>query len=196
MKYRESGMPQESLWDTFFDVSQTLEKMSINKDTKVLIDIGCGYGTFFLPIAEYINGIAVGIDIDPEMTKICKDKASSQNIKNVELIQGDITDQAVLKTLEKYRQKIDYISLFNILHCEEPVKLLKTIHNILNIEGRIGIIHWKYEETPRGPSMAIRPKPENITEWTTKVGFDLEKQVDLPPYHYGLVFVKNKGIDI
>ena len=190
MKYRESGMPQESLWDSFFDVSQTLEKMNISKDTRVLIDIGCGYGTFLLPVANYIDGIAVGIDIDQEMIKICREKAASQNIKNIDLMQGDITDKAVLKTLEKYKQKIDYISLFNILHCEEPVKLLETIHNILNIGGRIGIIHWKYEETPRGPSMEIRPKPEDIIEWTTKVGFDLEKQVDLPPYHYGLVFVK------
>jgi SAM-dependent methyltransferase len=196
MKYRESGMPQESLWDSFFDVFQAIEKMDISKNTKVLIDIGCGYGTFFLPIAGYINGIAVGIDIDPEMIKICKDKAVSQNIKNIDLIQGDIIDQAVLKTLEKYRQKIDYISLFNILHCEEPVELIKIISGILNTGGRIGIIHWKYEETPRGPSMEIRPKPENIIEWTSKVGFDLEKQVDLPPYHYGLVFVKNKKIDI
>ncbi|OGH96387.1 MAG: methyltransferase type 12 [Candidatus Melainabacteria bacterium GWA2_34_9] len=190
MKYRESGMPQESLWSSFFDVSQTLEIMNISKDTRVLIDIGCGYGTFLLPIANYINGIAVGIDIDAEMIKSCKEKAISKNIKKIELIQGDITDKAVLNFLEKYRQKIDYISLFNILHCEEPVELLKTIYNILNTDGKIGIIHWKYEETPRGPSMEIRPQPEKIIEWAIKAGFVVTQQVELLPYHYGIVFTK------
>ncbi|MEW5822274.1 MAG: methyltransferase domain-containing protein [Cyanobacteriota bacterium] len=192
MKYRESGMPQESLWESYFDVFQTIEKMNISQDTRTLIDIGCGYGTFLLPIASYINGVAVGIDIDTEMIKICTEKAALRGITNIDLIQGDITNKTVLKAIGKYKQKIDYISLFNILHCEEPVDLLKTIYDILNIAGRIGIIHWNYTKTPRGPSMEIRPKPEDIIKWAIKAGFDFEEQVDLPPYHYGLVFIKSE----
>ena len=92
--------------------------------------------------------------------------------------------------MEKYKGEIDYITLFNILHCEEPTKLLKNIYDILNNFGKIGITHWKHEKTPRGPSMEIRPTPEMIVNWALKAGFTLEKQVDLPPYHYGLIFVK------
>lgn len=43
--------------------------------------------------------------------------------------------------------KIDYISLFNILHCESPVELLEKVYQLLRIGGRIGVIHWKYEDT-------------------------------------------------
>jgi len=38
--------------------------------------------------------------------------------------------------------------------------------------------------------MEIRPKPEMIIKWALKAGLALDKHVDLPPYHYGLVFIK------
>jgi hypothetical protein len=61
---------------------------------------------------------------------------------------------------------------------------------MLEQQGKIGVIYWKYEDTPRGPSMEIRPKPEMIIEWAGKVGFTLEKQIEIQPYHYGLIFKK------
>lgn len=87
---------------------------------------------------------------------------------------------------------ISYITLFNILHCEQPLGLLNVAYNILNTNGKIGVIHWNYEDTPRGLSMEIRPTPRIISEWAFKAGFALEKYVELPPYHYGMVFIKNQ----
>ena len=107
------------------------------------------------------------------------------------MICGDISTQNTIKHLEKYIGSIDYITLFNILHCEEPLTLLKNVYNIIDNKGKIGVIHWKYENTPRGPSMEIRPTYETIINWATKAGFSLERYVELPPYHYGLVFIKN-----
>jgi ubiquinone/menaquinone biosynthesis C-methylase UbiE len=81
--------------------------------------------------------------------------------------------------------------LFNILHAEKPEELLKEAYRILKPEGKLGIIHWNYDpETPRGPPMTIRPKPEQCVKWATKVGFKFEHRHDLKPYHYGLVFSK------
>jgi len=41
--------------------------------------------------------------------------------------------------------------------------------------------------------MEIRPKPEIIIEWASKAGFVLKKQIELPPHHFGLVFIKQKN---
>jgi hypothetical protein len=43
--------------------------------------------------------------------------------------------------------------------------------------------------TPRGPSMSIRPKPGQCRAWAEEVGFAAisPADIDLPPYHYGLV---------
>jgi SAM-dependent methyltransferase len=192
MKYRESGMPSEQMWDTFFNPEEVLEKMEIDKKIRILMDVGCGYGTFLLPMAELVSTKVVGIDIDEEMAKICREKIKDNNIAKIEVIHGDISAEDTLKALEQYKGQVDYVTLFNILHCEEPTNLLKNVYDILNNNGRIGITHWKYEKTPRGPSMEIRPKPEMIVNWAVKTGFTLEKQIELPPYHYGLVFIKKQ----
>ena len=191
MKYRESGMPDEQMWNTFFSPTEILTKINIDNQVKTLIDIGCGYGTFLLPMAKLVRKKVIGIDIDDEMINICRDKIKEHNIKIIGLIRGDISTNETLTELAAYKCDVDYISLFNILHCERPLDLLQSVYDILSKNGKIGVIHWKHEETPRGPSMEIRLKPEMIINWTTKIGFKLEKHVELPPYHYGLVFIKN-----
>jgi hypothetical protein len=59
---------------------------------------------------------------------------------------------------------------------------------VLSYGGRLGIMHWNYDSrTPRGPSMDIRPRPEQCRDWAERVGFRLAmaEKIDLPPYHYG-----------
>ena len=188
MKFRESGMPSEQMWDTFFSPNEVLNRMGIDEHIGTLIDIGCGYGTFLFPIAERVSTKVIGVDIDSEMIEVCRNKIKDHGTLKIELVQGDISTDNTLKELEQHQGDIDYITLFNILHCEEPAVLLKNIYSILNDNGKIGVTHWKHEETPRGPSMEIRPTPEMIINWALNAGFVLEKQVELPPYHYGLIF--------
>lgn len=192
MKFRESGMPSEALWDTFFSPLQILEKMDVDNSVDNLMDVGCGYGTFLVPASEIVREHVIGIDIDRDMIDICKKKIHEHMLKNVELIHGDICSNNHAEMFDSYANKMDYITLFNILHCEEPLKLLARVYMLLREGGRIGVIHWKYEDTPRGPSMDIRPKPETIIRWAEQVGFMLRKQIEVPPYHYGLVFEKTR----
>ena len=50
MKTRESGMPEESLWATFFTPEEVLHKLGLPTAGDV-VDFGCGYGTFTIPAA-------------------------------------------------------------------------------------------------------------------------------------------------
>jgi len=190
MKYRESGMPDEQMWVTFFNPLQILCQLDINENINTLIDIGCGYGTFLIPAANLVKNKVIGIDIENEMIEVCRRKIKEHENKNIDLLHGDISTEQTIKDLKKYKDEIDYICLFNILHCEQPMNLLNAAYRILNSNGKIGVIHWKYENTPRGPSMEIRPTHEIISGWALNAGFVLEKYVELPPYHYGIVFIK------
>ncbi|MGY0372384.1 class I SAM-dependent methyltransferase [Clostridium sp. JNZ J1-5] len=190
MKYRESGMPSEELWQSFFNPVDTLKQMGVEKNIRTLIDIGCGYGTFLIPAAKLVSMNVIGIDVDEKMVESCTSKIQANHIQNVYLIHGDISTESTIEELKKYKTEIDYITLFNILHCENPLDLLQSVYDVLNKNGKIGVIHWRHEETPRGPSMEIRPKSETIIEWASKVGFTLEKRIELLPYHFGLVFEK------
>ena len=84
---------------------------------------------------------------------------------------------------------MDYVMLFNILHVDNPVSLLQEARRNLAQGGLLGIIHWIYdEETPRGPPLDIRPKPEQCRDWAIEAGFSPHGEtIELPPYHYGLV---------
>ncbi|CAM3173845.1 class I SAM-dependent methyltransferase [Sporolactobacillus spathodeae] len=189
MKYRESGMPDEQLWTTFYSPEQILAQLDVNQNVHSLVDLGCGYGTFLLPAARLIRGMAIGIDIEPLMIERCKQKAQAQHLKNITLLCVDISTSST-KILDDYKGTINYITLFNILHCEQPIPLLKNAYKLLNNKGKVGVIHWKQEKTPRGPSMAIRPTPETICAWAERVGLHFVKYIELPPYHFGLLFEK------
>jgi hypothetical protein len=61
----------------------------------------------------------------------------------------------------------------------------------LKPDGKLGVIHWNYDpETPRGPPMEIRPKPEECIKWVEGVGFKFKSQHNLKPHHYGIVLLK------
>ncbi len=187
MKIRESGMPQEEDWNSFFNPNQALRVLGVNREVVDVADFGCGYGTFTIPAAQMIIGKMYAIDIEPEMIKAVEQKAKARNLANVVVVLRDF----VLKGSGLTKNSIDFVFLFNILHVENPERLLKESYRILKPGKKVGIIHWNYDATtPRGPPMNIRPRPEQCRSWAESVGFVFEKKVDLKPYHYGLVLRK------
>ncbi|MGZ4912211.1 MAG: methyltransferase domain-containing protein [Halobacteriota archaeon] len=88
---------------------------------------------------------------------------------------------------------VDYVMLFNILHDEDPRRMLDEAFRILTPGGKVGIVHWRYDRsTPRGPPMGIRPTPEQCRTWAIDAEFSHLGAHDLRPYHYGLLFQKDK----
>jgi ubiquinone/menaquinone biosynthesis C-methylase UbiE len=187
MKTRESGMPDESMWEGFFNPAATLKRLGLVPEVRNLVDFGCGYGTFTLAAAHLINGVVYAIDIEPEMVTITLCKAESEGLSNVKPVLRDFVGDGTGLP----EQSMDYAMLFNILHAEDPSQLLNEAFRILLPGGVLAVIHWNYDPTtPRGPSMAIRPRPEQCCSWAQTAGFHLRPPgiIDLPPYHYGLVF--------
>lgn len=189
MKTRESGMPDESMWQGFFDPQTTLRKLGLRADGGDVVDFGCGYGTFTIPAAKITRGIVYALDIEPGMVEATRAKAESEHLANVRVSCRDFVEMGTaLPSIS-----IGFVMLFNILHCEQPEVLLREAWRILSPGGRLGIMHWNYDPTtPRGPSMDIRPRPQQCRDWAEHVGFQLvmPKKIDLPPYHYGWVMEK------
>jgi len=188
MKVRDSGMPDESMWNSFFDIPSVLSGMQINKRVKDLVEIGTGYGTFTLECARQITGKLYGFDIEKDMLECVTLKLKTEHIQNVVLEQRDILS----RTTGLADNSVDYVMLFNILHHESPNDFFEEAYRILKPKGRIGIIHWRSDiETPRGPDLSIRPKPEQLVELIDKQKFKIEKgPFNLKPYHYGLLVSK------
>jgi SAM-dependent methyltransferase len=185
MKTRESGMPEEELWETFFQPKSILEKLGLKPGTQFVVDFGCGYGTFSLPVAKMIEGRVVGLDIDPDMVAFCAEKARANGIGNTTFEVRDF----VAEGTEFAGGTADYVMLFNILHAERPDGLLREAHRILAPGGMLAVIHWNYDPaTPRGPSTNIRPRPEDCRRWMEENSFSVPGAIiELPPWHYGLI---------
>lgn len=190
MKVRDSGMPERDMWETFFAPKNVLVTLGLDKKTKDVAEFGCGYGTFTIPAAKIIKGEIFALDIEPEMIRATDEETKKQKTANVVTMLRDfVADGSGLPDAS-----MDYVMLFNILHIEQPMILINEAKRILRAGGRLGIIHWNPDpKTPRGPSMDIRPKPEDCIKWAKKAGFIKPEQYDLKPYHYGIVLTK-KGV--
>jgi ubiquinone/menaquinone biosynthesis C-methylase UbiE len=153
------------------------------------VDFGCGYGTFSIPAAQIVRGTVHALDIEPEMVAATAAKAKAAGLSNLRASERDfVTDGTGLPDAS-----VDYVMLFNILHAEEPLTLLREAHRVLSRGGRLGIMHWNYDPTtPRGPSMNIRPRPGQCRAWAEQAGFRLAgpERIELPPYHYGIVMAR------
>lgn len=184
VKGRESGMPAREMWDQFFRPEKILKTMRLEQGTGDVAEFGCGYGTFTIPAAKMIKGTVYAVDIEKEMTALTEKEAERNGLRNIKTVLRDfMTEGTGLKN-----ESVDYAMLFNILHIERPEILLMESHRILRPKGKLGIIHWNYDpSTPRGPSMDLRPKPEQCIAWAEKAGFINPKQYALKPYHYGIV---------
>lgn len=179
MRLRDSGMPEEGYWETLLDVPLVLRLLGIDQSICDVAELGCGYGTFTVPIARLISGKVHTFDIDPRMVERTSERAIGlpviAQVRDVMRDGFGVTADAVL--------------LFNILHCEWPVALFEHAVAALNPGGRVLVIHWRYGETPRGPALDIRPRPQQIIEWAAAAGLACERgPIDLPPWHYGLTF--------
>ena len=189
MKVRESGMPEREMWEKFFNAQKILATLGVDKQIMDIAEFGCGYGTFTIPAAKIIKGKIYAFDIEPDMIRMTDEEAKKQGLSNVQSVLRDfMTEGSGLPD-----ESLDYAMLFNILHLENPTVLLREAYQILDKEGKLGIIHWNYDPaTPRGPSMDIRPKPEQCIAWAKEAGFTDPERHDLKPYHYGIVM--RKGI--
>lgn len=187
MKLRESGMPEEAYWETLFDVPLVLDRLGINRDLRDVVELGCGYGTFTLPVAQRISGVLTTLDIEPAMIERTRQRAAQAGVSNVVYVLGDVFANGFgVESASK-----DACLLFNILHCEQPVRLLTEAARVVRGVGFLLVIHWRYDPaTPRGPSLEIRPRPEDLVDWGKQAGLvpNPEGIVDLPPWHYGIRF--------
>lgn len=188
MKGRESGMPEEAYWATFFDPEAALDQLQILGDSPGhIVEFGCGYGTFTLPAARRTTGVVTALDIEPEMVASVRQKADAEACDNIRVeVRDFVSDGTGLIAGSQAHAMI-----FNLLHLENPVALLREAHRVLKTCGTLSVIHWRSDiPTPRGPSLTIRPTPEQCQKWMAEAGFQTLQEVDLQhccPYHFGIL---------
>ena len=183
MKIEDSGMPEENYWNSLFDIEGIIEWLAIADDSKI-VEVGCGYGTFTVPIAELsLDNQLLAFDIEDEMLETTKANINKAGISNVQYIRRDVLSDGF--GLES--ESVDYVLLFNILHSNDRNLFIQEAYRVLKSLGIVVILHWRKDiPTPRGPDVESRPDIAQIRNASQGLGLEEIDEKLLAPYHWGI----------
>lgn len=163
-----------------------------------VLDLCCGDGQFTSTIAHIVGGIGrtMAVDVDANALSVAKQRAEDAGIapQAVRWLEMDAAD-----LVEKLPSMPDYVLLANSFHSfEDKQQLARNVFNVLRPGGQFAVVNWHHrlrEDTtvlgqPRGPETEYRLTPEQVMDDVLSVGFKLHGVVELPPYHYGILFDK------
>jgi SAM-dependent methyltransferase len=188
MKVDDSGMPDEAYWSTLFDITRIVDWLNLENTTAPIVEIGCGYGTFTVPIAMATNTEVYAFDIEPPMIETAQKNARQSGVRNVRFSLRDIIEEGT--ALES--GSAGMVLLFNILHFDESRILLEEASRLLKPNGVVAIVHWRKDiETPRGPRVHLRPDQHTILDSVKGLDLDFNgNSTILEPYHWGIQLIK------
>ncbi|MHB1657121.1 MAG: class I SAM-dependent methyltransferase [Burkholderiales bacterium] len=186
-------MPDQDWWHALWPNPE-----GVVKDLRIafgmnVVDLGCGDGYFTVAIAQQIkSGRVVGFDLDPVM--LDQAKTACAGMTNCDWLLGDAMELSHLIAPTQ-----DYVLIANTFHgVPDKTGLAREIAAVLQPGGRFAIVNWyplPREDTqvlglPRGPRTELRMSVEQTRDVVEPAGFELETVVDLPPYHYAVMFRK------
>lgn len=187
MKIHDSGMPEQAYWDSLFDYGAILEWIGLSTEPETVVEVGCGYGSFSLPVAttqQQTGGQLIAFDIEQSMLDMTRQNLDRAGIDNMRLILRDVLAEGTGLADDS----VERVLMFNILHFSERHLLLQEAARLLKPGGELDILHWRKDiKTPRGPEVASRPDTASLLQAVS--GLDLEQvgeAVVLPPYHWGM----------
>jgi len=187
-------MPDRDWWRVLWpDPDGVVKALHIEPGMDV-VDLACGDGYFTAAIARQTeSGRVIGLDLDPAMLEHAK--AACNGMTNCVWLGGD-----AMRLSSLVQAPVDYVLIANTFHgVPDKTALAREVAAVLKPGGHLTIINWypiPREETtvlgkPRGPGTGLRMSREQTSAVVKPAGFELEELVELPPYHYGSIFIRN-----
>lgn len=189
-------MPDRDWWSVLWpDPDDVLLRLGVRGDMHAL-DLCCGDGYFTASLARLTDGNVSALDLDPRMIDLARREVADRGTAVRQWIVGDAFEIAGL-----LGEPVDFVFMANTFHgVPDQPRLCREIASILNSGGRAAIVGWRpypREETvvlgkSRGPDTSLRQSPDILKRLFEEVGLRHHASIELPPYHYGIVFVKTE----
>lgn len=193
-RFQNTRQPDWDWWGRLWPApGETLRELGLTAGD-VAVEIGSGNGYLTLPAARIVDPAPVyAVDLDASLLAELDRLAERQGVETIETIRGDarsLTDHVP--------EAVDVALLANAFHgVGDPATLLAEVDGVLDDDGRFVVVNWRdrprAETTvagePRGPPTDLRLSPAETTERVERaVDLTRTRLVDVPPYHYALVF--------
>jgi SAM-dependent methyltransferase len=189
--FEGTEMPTAGWWAVLWsDPASVVAAVGVTPGMDV-VDLCSGDGWFTQAIAKVARSVTA-VDIDPQMLEISRHRLAEAGVSNCKFVLGGGYQLADLVP-----DKVDFVFMANAFHgVPDKSRLAQTVSTILNKSGRFAVVNWhkrSREETtvlgePRGPKTELRLSPEQTAHSVEAGGLELANYVELPPYHYGVVF--------
>jgi SAM-dependent methyltransferase len=193
-RFRNTRQPDWDWWGRLWPTpGATLRRLGVTAGESVA-EIAGGNGYFALPAARITAPAPVyALDIDGSLLAELAHLAGRQGIGNVVPLEGDARELT-----DHLPEPVDLALIANTFHgIDDRSGVVGEAYESLRPGGRFVVVNWHdrpAEETtvagdPRGPPDDLRLSP-GATEAAVLDASDLAlvEQVELPPYHYALVF--------
>ena len=153
-------------------------------------DMGCGNGFHSLQIAEMVGekGQVVGVDVQPEMLKLLRDRMEEKAIENVIPILGSFHNPRLPIN------SIDLILLVDVYHeFSHPEQMLEAMRKSLKPDGVIVLVEFREED----PDVPIKPlhkmSKKQVNKELNANGYKLVKDFGGLPWQHMMFFGKDKS---
>ena len=190
--FPSTSMPDRDWWAALWPrPEQTLKALGIEPRMTVL-DLCCGDGYFTAPLAKWVQGKVIALDLDCEMLELAKAEVARQGAIVRQWLCAD-----AMTIAEHVTESVDCVLMANTFHgVPDQTGLARAVHSVLRPQGLFAIVNWypsRREDTPvlgepRGPKAEMRMSPQAVAAVVELAGLKLAQIVKLPPYHYGAVF--------
>jgi SAM-dependent methyltransferase len=194
--FEGTGMPDPGWWEALWpDPAKVLRDVGVTAGMDV-VDLCSGDGWFTFPLSRIAHSV-IAIDIDAALLEAAKVRIAERGgAPNCTFVEADA--YAIAAVIPR---AVDHVFLANAFHgvADRP-RLARAVHEILKPSGLFAVVNWyarPREETtvlgePRGPAPELRMTPEQTIASVESAGLKFRNQVEVSPYHYGVVFERAK----
>jgi ubiquinone/menaquinone biosynthesis C-methylase UbiE len=185
-------MPDANWWEALWpDPIGVLSAAGLEAGVDA-VDLCCGDGWFTLPMAKTARHVTA-VDIDAQLLGAARKRLREAGVTNCDFKEGDAHE---LPNMVK--SPADFIFLANVFHgVPDKPRFIRAMTETLVPGGKFAVVNWHAkprEETtvldlPRGPRTALRMTPEQ-TVASAGAMLQFVKTVEVPPYHYAVVWQK------
>lgn len=193
-RFQNTGQPDWDWWGRLWPApGESLREVGIRAG-ETIAEVGSGNGYFALPAARIAApGTVYALDIDESLLMELSRLAERQAIGNITTLAGDA------RTLSQHLpERVDTVLIANSFHgIDEPDAFVQQAFESLRQGGRFIVVNWRdtpreatrIDGEPRGPPTSLRLAPEETERIVLDAAeFVLGETIDLPPYHYAMVF--------
>jgi ubiquinone/menaquinone biosynthesis C-methylase UbiE len=150
-----------------------------------ICDMGCGNGFHSLPLAKMtgVTGQVIGVDVQPEMLKLLRDRMEVQGIENVIPILGSYHNPRLPSN------SVDIVLLVDVYHeFSHPELMLDAMRKSLKPGGLVVLVEYREED----PEVPIKPlhkmSKKQVAREMEANGFKLVKSFDKLPWQHMLFY--------